>query len=149
MTHERMLDSTHAPAESEMFEQIGAPVSACWTALNQSIRTIYGLEPELKFGGKKYGWLLSYRAGGRPLCDLYPEANAFTALVVLGGKEASAALAMLDSFGPNVRACLENTPAFHDGRWLWIRVQAPEDHDDIMRLLLLKRKPPRKKSQAS
>jgi inhibitor of KinA sporulation pathway (predicted exonuclease) len=144
MAYERMLDKTHQPGEADMLGCIGQLVSECWIALDQFLRETYQVEPELKFGGTKYGWVLSYRKGGRPLCDLYPENGAFTVLIVLGGKEAAQALAELDSFGPTVRGYLENTPAYHDGRWLWIRVQQSRDIADIQRLLLMKRKPARK-----
>ncbi len=146
MAHERMLDKTHQPNEAEMLGFIGHPVSDCWSALRVFLEDTYQIDPELKFGGAKYGWQYSYRKGGRPLCDLYPESGGFTTLVVLGGKEAAEALAALDGFGPNVRACLENTPAYHDGRWLWIRVQEARDVEDIQRLVLMKRKPARKAS---
>lgn len=140
MAYERMLDKSKQPTSGEMLDTIGQPISDCWNALNKSLAETYQIEAVTKFGGAKYGWVLSYRKGGRPLCDMFPEAGAFTALVVLGGKEAAQALAALPTFGPNVRACLENTPAFHDGRWLWIRVQDPRDVEDIQRLVQLKRK---------
>jgi hypothetical protein len=145
MAYERMLDKTSQPNETEILDYITQPVSECWTALRRFLQQTYQVEPTLKFGGAKYGWQMAFRKGGRPLCDLYPENGTFTALVVLGGKEAAQALAALDSFGPTVRACLENAPAFHDGRWLWIRVQQPGDVDDIQRLVMMKRKPARKK----
>ncbi len=141
MTYERMLDKTRQPADAEMLSYIGQPNADCWGSLNRYLQETYQIAPETKFGGAKYGWLLSYRKGGRPICDLFPENGAFTALVVLGAKEAAQALSELSTFGPNVRACLENTPAFHDGRWLWIRVQHPRDVEDIQRLVLFKRKP--------
>jgi hypothetical protein len=144
MAYERMLDKTHRPGEAEILNCIGQPVNESWTALHAFLKDAYQVEPEFKFGGSKYGWVFSYRKGGRPLCDLFPESGSFTALVVLGRKEAAEALAALDSFGPNVRACLENTPAFQDGRWLWIRFQEPRDVADIQQLVLIKRKPARK-----
>lgn len=145
MANERMLDKTKRPTEGEILTTIGQPANDCWLALSRFLAETYAVEGETKFGGAKYGWVLSYRKGGRPLCDMFPEKGAFTALVVLGGKEAALALAELPSFGPNVRACLENTPAFHDGKWLWIRVQDRRDVEDIQRLVLMKRKPARKK----
>ena len=143
MSFERMSDKTHTPTEEEILETIGQP-AGCWTALSRYLAETYKIEGDLKIGSEKYGWFLSFRKGGRPLCDMFPEQGAFTALVVLGGKEAAQALTELPTFGPNVRACLENTPAFHDGRWLWIRVQDPRDVEDIQRLVLYKRKPARK-----
>lgn len=143
MAYERMSDKSKQPTEEEILSTIGAP-AGCWTALRRYIAETYKIEGELKIGSAKYGWFLTFRKGGRPLCDMFPENGAFTALVVLGGKETSQAKTMLDSFGPTVRACLETSPMFHDGCWLWIRVQDPRDVEDIQRLLLLKRKPAKK-----
>lgn len=148
MAYERLLDKNSPPTEEGIAACLGQQIAECWSTLNRFIQTTYEVEPELKFGGKNYGWELSYRKGGHPLCDLYPENGAFTALVILGGKEAAAALNCLDAFGTNVRACVENTPAFHDGRWLWIRVQAARDVEDVEHLLTIKRKPSRNKTRA-
>ena len=144
MAYERMSDKTKTPTESEILETLGQP-SGCWTALRTYLAETYEIEGDLKIGSEKYGWFLSFRKGGRPLCDMFPEKGAFTALVVLGGKETAQARAELDTFGPNVRSCLENSPSFHDGCWLWIRVQDPRDVEDIQRLVLMKRKPKSKK----
>ena len=48
-----------------------------------------------------------------------------------------------------VRQALENTPRFHDGCWMYTRISDPQtceqDARDIARLVLIKKKPPRKK----
>jgi hypothetical protein len=85
------------------------------------------------------------RKAGRALMNLSPDSEGFTALVVLGVKEAAQALAEVEKFGPNVRERLETAHIFHDGRWLWIRVQDPRDVEDIQRLLIIKKAPVRKK----
>ncbi len=139
MAFERMGNKNHMPTEEEILAAIGQP-AGCWTALRRYLAETYQIEGDLKIGSEKYGWFLSFRKGGRPLCELFPEKGAFTALVVLGGKETAQARAELDSFGPNVRACLETSPSFHDGCWLWIRVQDARDVEDIQRLVLMKRK---------
>jgi hypothetical protein len=149
MPYERMLDKSRPPELAEMVSIIGQPAGDCWNALIRFIEVAYAITPELNFAGKNYGWELRCRKGGRPLCDLYPENGAFTALVVLGAKEAAEALACQDTFGPSVRGCLESTPAYHDGRWLWIRVQELRDVEDIQKLLLIKRKPAQKKLAAA
>jgi hypothetical protein len=144
MANERMLDKTTQPTLSDMGEVIGKPLDQAWLELNHFVQTTYQVEPVIHFGGAKYGWQVDYRRGGRPLCSIFPEHGSFTTLIVLGGKEAAQALARLDSFRPLVRACLENTPAFHDGRWLWIRIADVEDVADLEQLLLMKRRPVKK-----
>jgi hypothetical protein len=70
-------------------------------------------------------------------------------MVVLGKKELDQALARLESFGPTVRQALTDSPRHHDGCWMYIRVGDPmtcqKDVVDIEQLILIKRKPARKK----
>jgi hypothetical protein len=39
---------------------------------------------------------------------------------------------------------LRSTEQLHDGRWLWIRIMAINDVDDVKKLLQTKRKPKRR-----
>ena len=91
---------------------------------------------------------LQHRIGGRPLCEMYPEKGSFTVLVVLGKKELDQALQRVDSFGLTVQRALKESPRYHDGCWMYIRVSDPktclQDAGDIEQLILIKKKPPRK-----
>jgi hypothetical protein len=113
----------------------------------------YDIVPTFNSGGKKYGWNLQHRAGGRPLCEMYPEYGSFTALVILGKTELDQAMERIEAFGPIVRQAQVETPRFHDGCWMYIRVSDPltfrQDEKDIEQLILIKKKPPRKKAPSS
>lgn len=147
--HERMLDKTTLPSDVDMINTMGPGIAAAWTALRRFLVETYDIVPVLDSGGSKYGWNLKHRAGGRPLCEMYPENGSFTALVVLGKREMEQALERLDTFGPTVRQALVETPRFHDGCWMFIRVSDPltcqQDVQDIQQLILVKKKPPKKK----
>jgi hypothetical protein len=147
--HERMLDKTQQPTDAEMYAWIGAPIAEAWTALRQFLVTTYAIVPTFDSGGRKYGWNLQHRAGGRPLCEMYPERSSFTALVVLGKKELEQALERIKTFGAIVQQALVETPRYHDGCWLYLRVSDPltcqEDVVDIQQLVLIKKNPPKKK----
>jgi hypothetical protein len=149
MANERLIDKNAQPSDADMLEVIGAPLAGAWTRLRRFLVETYQVVPLLQFGGPRYGWNLQHRKGGRPLCEMYPECGSFTALVVLGRKELDQALQRLDSFGATVRQALVDTPRFHDGCWMYIRVANPltcdQDVQDIEQLVLIKKKPPRKK----
>jgi hypothetical protein len=149
MPHERLLDKTRQPTDADMLAAVGPELAGSWTELRRFLVETYAIEPTFNSGGQRYGWNLQYRKGGRPLCELYPEHGSFTALVILGAKELEAALAQLEAFGPTVRQALVDTPRFHDGCWMYIRLCDPaaarQDGEDIQRLILLKKKPPRKR----
>ncbi len=148
--HERMTDKSVQPTDEDMIRVIGQPIAEAWSDLRRFLVETYDIVPVLNDGGKKYGWNLQHRKGGRPLCEMYPENGSFTALVVLGKEELDRALERLDAFGATVRRALTETPRFHDGCWMYIRVADPltcqQDAQDIQQLILIKKKPPRKKS---
>lgn len=148
--YERMMDKTTQPTEEAMFAFIGQPIAEAWTALRRFLVETYEIEPIFNSGGKKYGWNLQYRKGGRPLCEMYPENGSFTALVILGKAELAQGLERLETFGPLVQQALVETPRFHDGCWMYIRVADPQtcmqDVKDIQELILIKKKPPRRKT---
>ncbi len=144
MTFERMLDKTKSPGGEEIQAFIGQPLGELWSQLDQYLKDIYQTEPEPSYSPKS-GWSFRYRRT-RPLCEIIPENGRFTVLVVLGAKEAAEAFAQIDALAANVRGCLENTQPYHDGRWLWIHVQDERDVEDIKHLILLKRKPVKKKA---
>jgi hypothetical protein len=79
---------------------------------------------------------------------MYPEHGSFTAMVVLGAKEMEQALERIGSFGQLISGYLLNTPRYHDGCWMYMRLSDPEtaqqDVQDIQELILIKKKPPRK-----
>jgi hypothetical protein len=143
MNYLRMLDKEHQPTPEEMVQTVG-DASPLWTELHSFIESHYDILPEVIFGGKKYGWTVHYRKGGRTLCYLYPEEGAFTVLIVLGKLETEQALAKLHGFSSGVRGVIENTASLHDGRWLWLRPLSLDDVSSIESLLTIKRKPEKK-----
>ena len=149
MANERLTNKDAKPSDQDMVRVIGSPLAEAWTKLRRFLVETYDVVPVLQYGGKRYGWNLQHRKGGRPLCEMYPEHGSFVALVVLGKKELDQALESLESFGPNMRQRLLDTPRFHDGCWLYTCVSDPltcqKDVQDIEQLVLIKKKPPKKK----
>ena len=140
MEFERMLDEDHEPTEEEILATIG--VADLWLDLKQHLARRYDdFLPEQVFYGRKYGWTIRYRKSGKTLCSLFPESSAFTALVVVGRKEAEKVSRILDELSPATRKLIGDTKQLHDGRWLWIRVLEPAQVEDVKRLLATKRKP--------
>lgn len=152
MAHERLIDKNARPSDEDMLDVIGQPLAGAWMRLRRFLVETYDVEPFLQCGGPRYGWNLQHHKGGRPLCEMYPERGSFTALVVLGKKELEQALERLETFGSIVRQALVDTPRYHDGCWMYIRVTDPltceQDVRDIEQLILIKKKPPRKKAAA-
>jgi len=81
---------------------------------------------------------------------MYPEQGSFTTLVILGKAELDQAMERIEIFGSTVRQALTDTPRYHDGCWMYIRVSdsrtCHRDVQDIEALILIKKKPARKKT---
>jgi hypothetical protein len=150
MANERLIDKHAPPSDAYMLEVIGPSLAEAWTRLRLFLTETYAIEPVLQCGGPKYGWNLQHRKGGRPLCEMYPEHGSFTAMVVLGSKELEQAMARIETFGQLISNYLLNSPRYHDGCWMYMRVSDPataqQDVADIEQLVLLKKKPPRQKT---
>ena len=151
--YERMMDKTAQPSDEDMISWIGQPIAPEWTALRRFVEETYNIVPAFNPGGKRYGWNLQYRIAGRPLCEIYPEHGSFTALVILGKVELDQAMQRIETFTPVVRQALAESPRYHDGCWMYIRVSDPltshQDVKDIEELILIKRKPSGKKKPSS
>ena len=153
MENERLIDKNNPPSDEYMLEFIGPRLSGAWSELRRFLIETYALEPILQCGGPKYGWNLQHRKGGRPLCEMYPEHGSFTAMAVLRKKELEQALAGIESFGQLVSGHLLNTPRYHDGCWMYMRISDPQtaqqDVRDIEQLILTKRKAVAKRPHGS
>ena len=65
--HERMMDNSTQPSDADMINAIGYPIAEAWIALRRFLVETYKIIPTFNSGGKKYGWNLQHRIGGRPL----------------------------------------------------------------------------------
>jgi len=102
---------------------------------------LYDIEPETIFYGEKCGWTVRYRKSSKTLCSLLPEKGGFTVLITLGKKRIRKSLFHRDGLSSKISKLLGKTKQLHDGHWLWIRLLATSDTDDVKELLQIKRKP--------
>jgi len=131
------LDKENQPSPGELLAALGAS-GPLWERLVRFIGDTYQMPGEWNYGGKKYGWNLWYRKGGKSLTSLYPQQGHLVAQVVLGREEGERALAL--PLGDHVGGMLRDAPLLHDGRWLFIPVMSETDATDVEQLLLVKRR---------
>lgn len=137
------IDKDHPPSDEELRETMSTSY-ALWENLRAFILETYDLPGEMSFGGKKYGWNLWVRKSGKSLVSLYPQDGYLVAQIVLGREQAEQALQL--ELGENVGGVLRSATQLHDGRWLFIPVRTEQDAADVQALLLVKKRPPRRKS---
>lgn len=127
-----------APREEELGAALGRS-RAAWKRLRGFLLENYGLDGDWAYYGRKSGWVLRYRKGGKALTTLSPYKGYFTVQIVLG--EADYEKAQETKLSKETREAIETAHPYHDGRWLFPQVKALKDLNDVTTLLLVKRKP--------
>lgn len=131
------------PSEKELGVALGRS-RAAWKRLREFLCENHGLDGEWAYYGRKAGWVLRYRKGGKALTTLSPYKGYFTVQIVLGTADYEKAREA--KLGRSTREALETAHPYHDGRWLFLKVKSLKDLEDVTTLLLVKRKPATKKS---
>ena len=141
MPYERMLDKSCRPSDGDILALIGEERAPLWHQAHAYMDEHYDCAPELAFWTKKYGWTVRYKKSGKTLCYFFPEAGAFSVLLVLGGKESAKAEERKESLSAPIRQIFEETEQLRDGRWLWLRILDAGDFESFTILLAAKRRP--------
>lgn len=91
-------------------------------------------------------WVYEYkfRRGGKTLCTLYMKKDVANILITLGKVERDKYESIRDTFSVEMNDIYDSTKSYHDGKWLWIPINRNISWNDIMYLLLIKRRPNRK-----
>ena len=131
------------PTDEDIDSALGRS-RAAWKRLREFLMENYELAGERAYYGRKSGWVLRYRKGGKALTTLSPYRGYFNVQIVLGQADYERAREATLSNG--MRAAIEDAHVYHDGRWLFPTVKKVKDLDDITTLLLVKRKPAKKKT---
>ncbi|HMK92850.1 MAG TPA: DUF3788 family protein, partial [Thermoleophilia bacterium] len=86
-----------------------------------------------RFYGRNYGWAFAYKARGKALLALFPDADGLTALVILDDKQTRRALDA--GLSARVREQVERAEPIHEGRWLFVRVRERDELPDVVALV--------------
>ncbi len=138
--YSRLLDGKRRPTEKAVMAALGTRASVLWKQLRAFLKVNCDFKPELIFGGQKYGWCYRYRRKRKTLCGLFPEAKAFTVIVVLGKKEIAQFEERISDFNEGTRMTFKSARHYHDGKWLYKRVLNKSDLRDVISLIRIKRK---------
>ena len=141
MKHQRLTDRENPPTDKDILSAIGSPLNKLYERIRTYLALNYDFEPELAFGGVKHGWGCKYRRKGKTLCVLLPETEAFTVLVILGGKEVAEFSEDRLKYNKDTQKLFDTTRKLHDGMWLHKRVLGDKDLSDAINLIELKKKP--------
>jgi len=120
--------------------------ASAWERLTSFIRNNYEIDEfwnEGKATHKHYN-LLFFKRGGKSLIILSLREKFFYATVVLGAKEREKFEEQRGNFSQELCRRYDTATTLHDGKWLYFELYDELFIDDIIHLLLIKRKPNRK-----
>ncbi|MGD8780728.1 MAG: DUF3788 family protein [Ignavibacteria bacterium] len=138
----RLLNPQITPDDAGILRFIdNKKVKDNFTDLLSFMNNSYNLERKIIFGGKKYGWAIQYKKGKKTIVTIFPERKSFTILLVFGKKELEKINDNKNILSPIIFEKIKNTKQYHDGKWMWLRIETDNYIDDIMKLIKLKRKP--------
>jgi hypothetical protein len=128
------------PTMPEICEYITGEARTLWQEFVTNVEEEFQTAPKFAFSvcAAKPGWNVKYKKSGKALCTLYPEKDAFVALVVLGAKDMVMFEGVCGDYTPYVNQVYQEQQ--YDGpKWLMIRIKDRETANDVLKLIKLKR----------
>jgi hypothetical protein len=133
------------PTDEELNSIMGEENFKVWSEVNCFIEKNYNVEYMWDKGGKTGIYELKYRKSGKTLCALYPRELGMLILIVFGKAEREKFENSRIEFTKYVNDFYENTRQYHDGKWLYLDYDSNLSIEDIKKLILIKKKPNRKR----
>ena len=132
------------PGAEEMTALVGKPLYEVWNQLCALIEENYDMDRLWNQGGKAWTYEYKYRRGGKTLCALYARENCIGFMVILGKEERLKFETERGSYSEEVQSVYDESPTYHDGKWMMFEPADTSLFEDFIRLLGIKRKPNRK-----
>lgn len=132
------------PSKEEMISLIGKASFEAWKDLCALIEEKYDMERQWNSGGKAWKYEYKYRRGGKTLCALYAREGDFGFMVIMGRAEREKFELERQNYSPEVRKVYDESTTYHDGKWMMFKIKDQSLFDDLIRLLMIKRRPNRK-----
>lgn len=131
------------PSAEEMAILVGEPRYGIWNKLNALIEEKYDMDCSWNKGGKAWKYEYKYRRGGKTLRALYAREHCVGFMIILGKGDRLKFETDRDNYSKEVQRVYDETPTYHDGKWLMFEPMDTTLFDDFIRLLRIKRKPNR------
>lgn len=133
------------PSAEQMTMLVGKPLYEIWTQLCALIDEKYDMERLWGSGREGHGPMSINTAGAaKTLCALYARENCIGFMVILGKDDRLKFENDSEHYAPEVQTIYDETPTYHDGKWLMFEPADTSLFKDFLRLLAIKRKPNRK-----
>lgn len=135
------------PDDAALVSLMGDTAFVAWRAVCAFIEETYLMDTFWNSGGRAGPYEYKFRRGGRTLCSLYPNQGYFGFMVIFGRAERESFAAERAAFSPEVLEVYDAATIYHDGTWVMLHVVDASLLPDMQRMLLLKRRPNRKRGR--
>ncbi|MBS5001231.1 DUF3788 family protein [Holdemania filiformis] len=144
---ERMLEGGHRPTPEEIQNTLGREACAHLARLETRLADLYDLRKELRFPfGKDYGWGIKYSHKAVHLAYAFLEQGAFTVMLQIGDGRVPVLKECLSSLSDKAQSLWENRyPCGEEGGWIRYRILKPDEIEEVLRLIAIKKAPPKKR----
>lgn len=144
--YERMTDKEHQPEIHEIRQYIGETSCKCLQEFENQLQARYDLNRELRYPfGKSYGWGFKYSHKSKHLCYLFFEKDAVTVTTQIGDREVDNLNRILQTLSETTVSLWENRyPCGENGGWIHLRILSENDLSDVIKLIEVKKKPPKR-----
>ncbi|MCC0640859.1 MULTISPECIES: DUF3788 family protein [unclassified Clostridioides] len=142
--YERMLNKSVMPSEKEISEYVGKKHFNLILHLENLLDKKYDLRKELRFPfGNNYGWGYKYSHKTMHLFYVFFEKDCFTTTIQIGSNDVDKLLDILDNLLPKTNEFWDKRYPCGSGGWINYRVENEKELDDILKIIEVKKKPPK------
>jgi hypothetical protein len=134
------------PSQNELHDLLGKERFEAWNAVCSAVDSIYEMDKLWNDGGKKWDYEYKYRRGGKTLCSLYARENCFGVLIIFGKDERARFEASRGKYSDAIQSIYNAATTYHDGKWIMVEMDDSLLLDELMNLLIIKKKPNKKQS---
>ena len=133
--YERMLNKQEQPQYNEMCMHC-KECGELFAGLNTWLMETFATHQDITFPyGNNYGWGIAHRKRNKLMCNVFPEAGAFTVMLRLSDTQFASVYEQLQ---PYAKEYVDNRYPCGNGGWIHYRVCEEAHMEDIQRLLFLR-----------
>ena len=128
----------------ELEKLVGIDKVNIFNKVVDNITSLYDMEQIWNNGGKKWIYEYKFRKSGKTLCAFYFKENMLGFMIIFGKDERTKVEEIRNELSSNILETYDNAQTFHDGKWVMFNITDNWIIEDLIKLLLIKRKPNRK-----
>ncbi len=129
------------PTDAELSLLIGTERLGAFRTLRGTIEDLYDADSIWNPGIGLWEYELKYRWRGRTLCAFLMAQDVLTLRIILGGDERQRFEKRRSRFSPEVQRLFDDTEIYQNGKWLDLDIRDMSLQEDILLLLVIKRRP--------